>query len=282
MSRVSTMTRCSTSSAIDGEHVGNRVADALRVAREPFVGRDHRVVPALARHAGEVPGVARVAEHEVGDRERRLLDHALQRLVGVLERRDRPVGLRLRIVLEREARRLVVAGVGVVGERRKRARLHRRGRGQVGRQLADRAGARVDADEARAAMREGLGEALAQRVQVRARRLHDEHAAQRRRRVGEPHAAHAEREVPGPDRGLLEQVGRLDQHLDRQARPTACPSCRRSPARRRDPAGCRRGNRGTARCRRPTARARRSARRTRRAAPRRRRRRPRARRSRSP
>ena len=127
---------------IDGEHVGNRVGDDLRVAREPLVRRDHRSVPALARNAGEMPGVTRVAEHEVGDRERRLLDHALRVLIRVFERCDGPIGFRLRIVLEREARGLVVAGVRIVGEGRERARLHRRGRGQVGRQLADGTGAR--------------------------------------------------------------------------------------------------------------------------------------------
>jgi hypothetical protein len=48
--------------------------------------------------------------------------------------------------------------------------------------------------------------------------LGPEDAAQRSGRHGEPRAAHPESELACADRGLLEQVARLDQHLDRQAR----------------------------------------------------------------
>ena len=70
---------------------------------QPFGHRQHARVPALARHDGEVCGVAPVAEHEVGVGERDVLGDTLHRIVGVVERLDGPVGVGIAVAVERES-----------------------------------------------------------------------------------------------------------------------------------------------------------------------------------
>ncbi len=169
-------------------------------------------------HVREVRGMAPVAQHEVGEGERHPFGHPLPFLVRVFEGFDRPVGLGLRTVLQRKARRQVVARERVIRERRERARFDGGGGGEILREARRRIlRAGIDAEQRRSAVGEALGDGRAQREQVRARRLHDEHAAQAHRGHRQPHAAHAERVAAGAQRGFLEQVARLDQHLDRQS-----------------------------------------------------------------
>ena len=68
--------------AVDRQQVGHALRRVALVQRQPVGGRQHRRAPALARHQREVRGIARVAEHEVGEGEGAALAGALQRGVG--------------------------------------------------------------------------------------------------------------------------------------------------------------------------------------------------------
>jgi len=129
--------------------------------------------------------MARVAHGEVRERECDLFGDRLHFLVGVPEALDRPIDAELRIVLEREARREVRPGGRVVGEHRKRARLHCRCRLQVTRQHAP-IGRRVDAEQRRTRIAQPALDAIAHLQQVRSRRLQHEHVVEAHGRARQP------------------------------------------------------------------------------------------------
>jgi hypothetical protein len=52
--------------AVDGQQVGHALLGLLFVKRQPVGHRQHRAMPALARHEREVRGISRVTQHEVG------------------------------------------------------------------------------------------------------------------------------------------------------------------------------------------------------------------------
>ena len=216
--RESTITRCSRFASSTASTNGTRSAASFSGQRQPVRDRHHRGGPAVARHHGEVMRVASVAQHEVGVGEADPFLHTLQVVVGVCEFLDWPVFLGIAVVLEGEARGPVGAGVRVVGECRERTRLHRRRGGQVRREVA-RFGRRSgeQAEQRWPAAAHAAAHAVAQGIEVRDRGLKDEHAAEPHGRRRQPRAADAEREVALADRGFLQQVGVLHQHLHRHA-----------------------------------------------------------------
>jgi hypothetical protein len=93
ISRASTITPVQHVAAVDGQQVGHALLGLLFAQRQPVGHRQHRAMPALARHDREVPGISRVAQHEVGKVKAQARSRAAGPCRHVGQGLDRPVVL---------------------------------------------------------------------------------------------------------------------------------------------------------------------------------------------
>jgi hypothetical protein len=103
------------------QHIGHDARGLCLGPLQPLGRRQHLLVPALPRDHCKVRRLLRFAQREVGVGEGVGLSDTLQPGIGVFQRLQRPVGLRLRVVEEREALSPVAARLRVVAEGREGA-----------------------------------------------------------------------------------------------------------------------------------------------------------------
>ncbi len=142
---------------VDHRDVRDLFGTLLRLEPQELDQWNHIVTPPTPRNPCETPRVAAVACHEVGERETETFGNPLMIFVFVAEVMDRPSDHRLRVVVNGEPRCQIGSRGGVVSEGGKGARLHRRRRHEIRRNLGSAcAGSRKHAEQRRPIIRQTL------------------------------------------------------------------------------------------------------------------------------